>query len=106
MAIRSFAPNGFGLEMATLGEIVAQLDGGTDIDRLLARLENPALITKLESHAAAAGRQPAECAVDAVRAFSDGADDDAWLKLLGRLQDAPSPAAACLKEMLTWALKV
>jgi len=91
--------------MATLGEIVAQLDGGAHLEGLLASLESPALLEKLEAHAVSVGRPVTDCAADAVRAFSNSADDDAWLKLLGRLQDAPSPAAACLKEMLIWALK-
>jgi len=91
--------------MATLGEIVAQLDGGAHLEGLLASLESPALLEQLEARAAAAGLPASQCAADAVRAFSNRADDDAWLKLLGRLQDAPSPAAACLKEMLIWALK-
>lgn len=91
--------------MATLGEIVAQLDSGADLGDVLAQIGNPALLVKLEEKAAGVGRTPAEVATEAVRAFANGADDDAWLKLLGKLNDTPLPAAACLKEMLVWALK-
>ena len=91
--------------MATLGEIVAQLDSGADLDHVLAQIGNPGLLEKLEAKAAAVGLAPTEVASEAVRAFANGADDDAWLKLLGKLNDTPLPAAACLKEMLAWALK-
>lgn len=91
--------------MATLGEIVAQLDSGENLGQVLAQMENPALIEKLEARAAEVGRDPAQFAGEAVRAFANGADDDAWLKLLGKLNNTPLPAAACLKEMLLWALK-
>ncbi len=91
--------------MATLGEIVAHLDSGADLAYVLAQIGNPALLEKLEAKAAAAGQSPEDVAGQAVRAFANGADDDAWLKLLGKLNDTPLPAAACLKEMLAWALK-
>lgn len=91
--------------MATLGEVLTQLDGGINLERLMAQIESPILAEKLEARAVSTGCRPAEFADEAVKAFCSSADDDAWLKLLGRLQDAPSPAAACLKEMLSWALK-
>lgn len=91
--------------MQTLGEILAQFDDGGRVASLLAGLDNPALLDKLNERANAFCMQPGEVAVEAVRAFSSKADDEAWLKLLGRVQDAQSPAAACLMEMLTWALK-
>jgi hypothetical protein len=91
--------------VGTLGEILARIDDGADLSSLLAQIPNTDLVEKLEAHAAATEQQPAELARQAVRAFANGADDEAWLKLVGRVQDAPSPAAACLTEMLTWALK-
>lgn len=91
--------------MATLGEIIAQLDSGEHLAQVLAQIGNAALIEKLEAKAAAVGQEPVRIAGEAVRAFANGADDDAWLKLLGKLNDTPLPAAACLKEMLSWALK-
>lgn len=91
--------------MATLGEIIAELDGGAALEGLIASLESLALSERLQAEAAAAGRPQADIATAAVRNFAQRADDEAWVKLLGRVQDAPSPAAACLKEMLTWALK-
>ncbi|MBU6297765.1 MAG: hypothetical protein KGJ79_12545 [Alphaproteobacteria bacterium] len=88
-----------------LGDILTQLDEGADLERLLPQLNGSGVLEALRCRAAAHGVTPAVVAGEAVRTFSANADDDAWLKLLSRVQDAPSPAVACLREMLAWTLK-
>ncbi len=91
--------------METLGEMIAQLGDGGRVEGLLAQFDNTALLQKLDQRARSREKRPSQIACEAVRAFASGADDEAWLKLLGRVQDARSPAAACLAEMLAWSLK-
>lgn len=91
--------------METLGEMIAELGDDSRVDGLLAQLDNTMLLQKLDQRALSHDRRPSQIACEAVRAFASGADDEAWLKLLGRVQDARSPAAACLAEMLAWSMK-
>ena len=87
--------------MTTLGEILAELQDPEEVRRLLAEAGDVALIAKLEE---AAGSDTCGFALKAVEHFTRGADSEAWVKLVGRIQDSPAPAQACLSEMLRWAV--
>ncbi|MBI3675485.1 MAG: hypothetical protein HY243_02585 [Proteobacteria bacterium] len=88
--------------MSTLGEILGRLHERCEVYQLLAEAGDITLIAKLDevSRGDALG-----VALMSVRAFSETADDEAWVKLIGRIQDADSPAATCLNEMISWSLK-
>lgn len=91
--------------MSTLGEILTRMNDGTDLHGLLAQIDDPVLLAGMEEQARASCRKPEDIAREAVQHFCAHADDEAWVKLIGRLQDAPSPAAVCLKEILAWSRK-
>lgn len=91
--------------MDTLGEILAKMNDGTDLRGVLAQIGDPGLLARVEQQARASCRQPEDIAREAVQRFCAQADDETWVKLIGRLQDAPSPAAVCLKEILVWSRK-
>lgn len=91
--------------MSTLGEMLDRLQDRSEVYELLAEAGNVALVAKLDAAADAEGCDPCDVALRAVDAFASRADDEAWVKLIGRVQDAQAPAAACLNEILSWSLK-
>lgn len=90
--------------MSTLGEILTRLQDRSEIYDLLAGAGDLAVIADINATAENAGRDPCEIALDAVHDFTQNADDAAWVKLIGRIQDADSPGAACLSEIVSWSL--
>lgn len=86
--------------MTTLGEILDRLQDRTQVYQILAEAGNLPLIAKLDQ----ADGDPCEVALRAVHAFTGKADDEAWVKLIGRIQDSQSPAGTCLSEMIAWSL--
>jgi hypothetical protein len=90
--------------MAMLGEILEQLRDRSEVYQLLAETGDLALMARLDQAAHALAADPRDLALRAVRSFAEKADDEAWVKLIGRLQGSQSPAAACLSEMISWSL--
>jgi len=90
--------------MSTLGEILARFDDPAEAYQILVESGNAPLVTKLDKMASEAGGDPCDLAFDAVRDFLAEANDEAWVKLIGRMQDSSSPAGSCLSEMIAWAL--
>jgi hypothetical protein len=90
--------------MSTLGEILSDLSDPSAVIALLIEAGDSAAITGLNAAADASGRDPCDLAIDAVHAFTERADDEAWVKLVGRIQNAESPGAACLSEIISWSL--
>lgn len=90
--------------MSTLGEILARLQDRSEIFALLAEAGDITAIARLNSLAESSGHDPCDLAIDAVHAFTEKADDEAWVRLIGRIQNADSPGAACLSEIITWSL--
>jgi len=91
--------------MTTLGEILSQLQDRTQVYQILMESGNLALMARLDQKAAEAGEDPCDIAIDAVEAFTGKADAEAWTKLVGCVQNSPSPAGACLGEMIAWSMK-
>ena len=91
--------------MTTLGAILARMDDPGEIAALLAEAGSLGLLVRLDELAASSGRDQADIAADAVERFTQSADSEAWVKLMGRMQGEPSPAAACLAEMLEWSFQ-
>lgn len=87
--------------MMTLGEILETLHDPDEVRRMLAEAGDVALIAQVDN---AAGDDTCAFALRAVDHFTRNADSEAWVKLIGRVQDAHAPAQACLSEMLGWAV--
>lgn len=90
--------------MKTLGEILNHLDDEEEIYRLLQEAGNTELVARLDEKARATSDDPCGVALKAVRAFTNRADDEAWVRLMGCIQGSPSPAGACLGEMIAWSM--
>lgn len=90
--------------MNTLGEILEQLGDPAEVHRLIVEAGDLSMLARLDKAAGDKGINAGDLALEAVEAFTRQADDEAWVKLIGRIQDAGAPAAACLSEMLRWAL--
>jgi hypothetical protein len=90
--------------MSTLGEILEQLQDPAEVRRLMIEAGDVIMAARLDKLAAEHGEDAGACALRVVEDFARRADDEAWVKLIGRVQNAQAPAAACLSEMLQWAL--
>jgi hypothetical protein len=90
--------------MSTLGEILGRLQDPSAVHQLMAEAGDVAVTVPLDKRAGDNACDPSQIALRAVDDFTRKADDEAWVKLIGRVQDAEAPAAACLNEMIRWAL--
>ena len=90
--------------MSTLGEILDRLQDRSQVYEMLAESGNIPLIAELDRINDVADGDPCEFALRAVQAFTNKADDEAWVRLIGRIQNSPSPAGTCLSEMIAWSL--
>lgn len=88
-----------------LGDMLAELRDEAVASETLMTLGDLTLMVALDAAAHRAGETPASYAVRAVQRFADRADDEAWLGLMGALERAEDPAAACLGRMLAWSLR-
>jgi hypothetical protein len=90
--------------MSTFGEILSQLHDRSQIYDLLADIDDSALVARFDKAAGERGEDPCEFALRAVQAFTCKANNESWVKLIGHIQAAQSPAGACLSEMIPWSL--
>jgi len=90
--------------MSTLGEILDQLQDRSQIYEILAESGNIALIEDLDRINREADGDPCEFALRAVQAFTSKANEEAWVRLIGRVRNSSSPAGTCLSEMIVWSL--
>ncbi len=90
--------------MNTLGEILARLHDRSEVLALLAEGGDITTIVRFEQAADAQKRDALDIAQEAIHAFCEQADENAWLHLMGRIQNADSPGAACLSEIISWSL--
>lgn len=90
--------------MSTLGDILEQLQDPSELERLMLEAGDLAMAARLNKLGDDQGGDPGLLALQAVDAFTRGADDEAWVRLIGRIQNADAPAAVCLSEMLHWAM--
>jgi len=91
--------------MSTLGEILDQLYDRAQVYQILAESGDLVLMSRPDQIAVETEADVREIALGAVRAFTASADAEAWVRLIGRIQDSQSPAGACLGEMITWSMK-
>lgn len=90
--------------MSTLGEILAHLQDPSEIYSLLVEAGDLGVLATLNQVAAASATDPCDLALEAVQSFTNSADEEAWVRLIGRIRDADSPGAVCLSEMISWSL--
>lgn len=90
--------------MTTLGEILGQLQDREEIYGLLLESGNADLVARVDEKAHATSDDPCGVALKAVHAFTNRADEEAWVKLMGCIRNSESPAGACLGEMITWSM--
>ncbi|MBS0274694.1 MAG: hypothetical protein JSR55_09895 [Proteobacteria bacterium] len=91
--------------MSTLGEILSQLHDEDQVFAILADAGDVKSIASLHDLARRSGQTACEWAIDAVHDFTEKADNEAWVKLIGRIQNADSPGSACLSEIIAWSLE-
>ncbi len=91
--------------MTTLGALLVRLQDRAELAEILAKSGDALALSGLDKIAADAGADVCDAALEAVDSFTIHADDEAWVKLIGRLQNAHSPAGACLSEIISWSLK-
>jgi hypothetical protein len=84
--------------MSTLGEILDRLNDPAQLRELMVEEGDLLALAGLD-----AAEDACALALRAVDDFSRQADSEAWVKLIGRIQDSDAPAQACLSEMLHWA---
>lgn len=89
--------------MSTLGEILNRLQDRSQVYEILADSGHTQLIAQLDRINQTDG-DPCEFALRAVQGFASKADDEAWVRLIGRIQNSSSPAGTCLSEMIAWSL--
>jgi hypothetical protein len=90
--------------MSTLGEILDQLQDPAEVRRLMIEAGDMTMAARLDKLACDPDQDAGALTSRAIEAFTKRADDEAWVKLIGLIQNADAPAAACLSEMLQWAL--
>ncbi|MGP9820756.1 hypothetical protein ACTZWW_12140 [Salinarimonas sp. NSM] len=88
-----------------LGDIIARLDDEVVAMRALVDLGDLPLLAEVEAAASRDGLTPGGFAARAVQAFTASAGDDDWVSLIGTIGRAEDPGGACLKTMLSFALR-
>lgn len=90
--------------MMLLGEVLGRLSDETFAAETLLGLGDLPLMVDVEAAGLKLGESAPLYAANAVRRFSDFADDEAWLGLMTALERADDAGAACLRHMLLWSL--
>jgi len=84
-----------------LGDLIARFQDEAAVSETLLSLGDLALTARVLASAADSNISAGELAVQAVGRFVDGAGDDEWLTLLGRLSRADDPGRAFLHHVLS-----
>ena len=88
-----------------LGRVIAELGDETVALETLVGLDDLPLVVAVQTTGAAFGETPAAYAAGAVGRFAAFAGDEDWLALMGAVERADDPGAACLRLMLSWSLR-
>jgi len=87
-----------------IGDLIARLQEEAVASETLFSLGDLALTARLVTRAAESNTSAGELAAQAVRRFADGASDDEWVTLLGRISRADDPGRAFLRHVLSRAV--
>ena len=88
-----------------LGKVLESLSDETFAAEALVALGDLPLMVAVEASGRRFGESVPIYAAGAARRFAAFADDDDWLALMTALKRADDPGAACLTQMLVWALR-
>lgn len=91
--------------MTTLGELLMRLQDRSELEQILANSGDAGALTRLDQIAKTADADICDAVLERVEAFTRRADNEAWVKLVGCLQNSPRPASACLNEIISWSLE-
>lgn len=83
-----------------LGDLIAGFQDEAAASETLLSLGDLALTARVLARAAGKNMSPGELTVQAVGSFADGASDDEWLNLLGRVSQADDPGRTFLRHVL------
>jgi hypothetical protein len=87
-----------------LGALIDSLDDPKVAERLLVRLDAPALSRRLGEAAARDGVPVAQVMASTLRYFMETASEDHWVQLIGIMSRAQDPGLAAIRAILTKAL--
>ena len=88
-----------------LGDLLASLgDEATAMETIL-RGGDLQILTAARAQAAVEGLALGAYVTRAMQRYTTGASDEEWITLIGLLNRAPDPGAACLQRALTTALQ-
>jgi hypothetical protein len=87
-----------------LGDVLRELEDPQLVAAALKQFTDPDLIAQAEKKAAAHGETLGEYASASVRLFSNAANDDDWVAMMGAMARTEDPGAICLRRMLEWAI--
>jgi hypothetical protein len=88
----------------TLGGLIAQLDDEDNGANALAALGDIVLYGEVLAMGEAFGEAAGAYVATSARRFAARADDEAWLSMVGAMEQAPEPGQMALRRMLRWAL--
>jgi len=88
-----------------MGTMIQRLSDEVFATEALLSLGNLALLVDVEAASREREVSAATYASTAARRFADHASDEDWLALMTALERGDDPGAACLRQMLAWALR-
>ncbi|MDX2205893.1 MAG: hypothetical protein NW223_24295 [Hyphomicrobiaceae bacterium] len=88
----------------TLGHLIAELEHEETGARALEALGDIVLFSEVQAMGEAFGESVAAYVATAAGRFAALAGDEAWLGLVGAMEQAAAPGQVALRRMLRWAL--
>lgn len=92
-----------------LGQIIRDLGTGQIMVALLNHADQSDLVARLDGAACRNGEDIGDYAAASLERFINRANDEAWLALMGSIEQAAGttadPGGICLRVMLDWALR-
>ena len=87
-----------------LGDILASLTDETTAVETILGAGDLTLLAAVKEQAAAEGLDLGVCVVQAVQRYTNEANDEEWVTLIGLMNRSSDPGAICLKRAFAYAL--
>src|SRR5688572_14221377 len=88
-----------------LGDILAKLTDEAGAVETILGAGDLTLLTAVQKQAAVDGTDLATCLVQTVQRYTNEANDEEWVTLMGQMNRALDPGAICLKRAFAHALR-
>ncbi len=88
-----------------LGDILARLTDETTAVETILGAGDLTLLAAVKEQAAADGLDLAACVTQTVQRYTNEANDEEWVTLIGLLNRSPDPGAICLKRAFEHAVR-